>query len=151
MSLQHTIQPIESGEKSLIVEYAHGFAIATIAESSLREYFAQVVGNELLELAHRARGNVVLRHDLVWEFGSSWINELLRLAAHCSGLGGKLVVLGMSERGEAVMKATGLDRRVTLVDSPASLRKALKLSKSDHLMDSLFTPLVPKEESKRAA
>lgn len=151
MLLQHTIQPIESGEKSLIVEYAHGFAIATIAESSLREYFAQVVGNELLELAHRARGNIVLRHDLVWEFGSSWINELLRLAGHCSGLGGKLVVLGMSGRGAAVMKATGLDRRITLVDSPAMLRKELKLDKSDQLIESLFMPVAPTEGTRRAA
>lgn len=151
MALQQTIQPIESGEKSLMVEYAHGFAIATVAESSLREYFAQVVGNELLELAHRARGNVVLRHDLVWEFGSSWINELIRLAAHCNGLGGKLVVLGMSERGEAVMKATGLDRRVTLVNSPAQLRKVLNLSKSEAMVLSLLSAPQAKVGTKLAA
>jgi|CXWL01.1.fsa_nt_gi anti-anti-sigma regulatory factor len=126
-----TVESID--QDSLVVDHDSGVSIVTIAELNLREHLAQIVGNRLLELAHHCEGRLLLKLDLVREFSVAWINELLRLSTHCSGLGGRLVVQGMSEEGVRIMHSTGLDKRVTLVNSDHEARKACGLESSGGL------------------
>jgi anti-anti-sigma regulatory factor len=74
---------------------------------------------------------MILKHDLVREFSSAWINELLRLTVHCSGLGGHLIATGLNPNGIQILRTTGLDKRLNLGDHEAAAREMFALRSSD--------------------
>jgi anti-anti-sigma regulatory factor len=118
-------------EQSFLVDHAGGISVITLAEPSLREHLAAIVGNRLLETAHHCGGMMILKHDLVREFSSAWINELLRLTVHCSGLGGHLIATGLNPNGIQILRTTGLDKRLNLADHEAAAREMFALRSSD--------------------
>ena len=129
--MSQVITPEVLAEQSVILDHADGISVATLAEPSLRDYLAPIVGNRLLEAAHRAGGNMIVKHDLVREFSSAWINELLRLTTHCSGLGGWLVVSGLHPAGLEVLQATGLSKRLHLAANESQARELFALRSQD--------------------
>lgn len=106
----------EGADNALLNDREHGTSIVTVAMPSVLDRQARLLGNRLLELAHHASGRMILRIDAVRQFSSAWINEMLRLASHCDGLGGRLVVVGVNPAGMSILRATGLDRQLTLAD-----------------------------------
>lgn len=129
--MSQVLTPEALAEQSVILDHADGISVATLAEPSLRDYLAPIVANRLLEAAHRAGGNLIVKHDLVREFSSAWINELLRLTTHCSGLGGWLVVCGLHPSGIAILQSTGLSKKLHLADNEAQARELFALRSHD--------------------
>jgi len=123
--------PEALAEQSILVDKVDGISVVTLAEPSLREHLASIVGNRLLETAHHCGGMMILKHDLVREFSSAWINELLGLTVHCSGLGGHLICTGMNPNGIQILRTTGLDKRLNLADHEASAREMFALRLRD--------------------
>ncbi len=82
----------------------------------------------LLDLAHRADGFILLRIEEVRDYASAWINAMITLAEHCSGLGGRLVVCGVEARVRKVIRETGLSRRLIVADGEQDARRILGLA-----------------------
>lgn len=114
----------EGAENALLIDRRDGVSVVTIAMPALRERQAQLVGNRLLEIAHHAKGRLIVRLDAVASFCSAFINELIKLSGHCNGLGGRLVVVGVNAEALKAIRATGLDRRFTIADSEPAAWKA---------------------------
>lgn len=125
--MSQVLTPEALAERCIILDEDRGFSVATITEPSLKEYISPVVGNRLLELAHHCSGRLILKHDLVREFSSAWINELLRLSTHCSGLGGMLISCGLRPENVQMLEATGLDKRLHVTDTERTARETFAL------------------------
>lgn len=82
----------------------------------------------LLDLAHRSEGYILLRIEEVRDYASAWINAMITLSEHCSGLGGRLVVCGVDPRVRRVIRDTGLWRRLALAESEHEARRMLGLA-----------------------
>jgi hypothetical protein len=125
------LSPETIADQSILFDHQGGLCVATLAEPILRDHLAPIVGNRLLELAHQSRGNLVVKHDLVREFSSAWINEMLRLTAHCDGLGGLAVMASINPNGVRILTSTGISRRLHLADHEAAARELFVLRSGD--------------------
>jgi anti-anti-sigma regulatory factor len=128
-------------DQSLMVDHAEGVTVVTVAEASLREHTSAAVGNRLLEVAHLCRGRMIVRLDLVRDFSTAWINEMLRLSSHCEGLGGRLVISGLRANVYHLLKSTGLSKKLTIVNSEDEARRALGLA-APTVLESFFARMV---------
>lgn len=127
-----SVSPLEAlAEQSVIIDQERGICVATVAEQHLRDHLAAIVGNKLLEAAHRCNGRLIVKHDLVRDFSSAWINELLQLSTHCSGLGGHLVICGLPETGMTILQTTGLDKRLHIAETENLARETFALRSRD--------------------
>jgi len=127
-------------DQSLIIDHTEGVTVVTVAEASLREHTSSSVGNRLLEVAHLCRGRMLVRMDLVRDFSTAFINEMLRLSSHCQGLGGQLVISGLRSNVYHLLKSTGLAKRLTIVDNEDDARRALGLE-APTVIESFFARL----------
>lgn len=123
--------PEAIADQSILFDHDGGICFATLAEPILRDHLAPIVGNRLLELAHQSRGNLVVKHDLVREFSSAWINEMLRITDHCDGLGGCAVMASINPGGVRILMSTGISRRLHLADHDAAAREMFALRSVD--------------------
>jgi anti-anti-sigma regulatory factor len=89
-------------------------AVVTLMCPSVRERQAAVLGRYLGDLCDQVQGRVILEVAGVGSFTCAWINELLAITRRCRAFGGNLVLIGLPERDERVLRSTGLLKHLTL-------------------------------------
>jgi anti-anti-sigma factor len=92
---------------------------------SIRERQAAVLGRHLHEVAEHVRGRLVLEVSCVSQFTCAWINTLIALARRCRDLGGELILMGLSRKEVAMLRATGLEKYLCLAHGQQEVLKRL--------------------------
>lgn len=111
---------VESGVpgESIVTFGVRGNAgVCTLSASNLSDHELQAVYRQMVELARRCDGRMVLDATMVRPLHCKWINSLLDLHHWCRGMGGQLIIAGLPTDAEDVIRTTGLARHLHLVPS----------------------------------
>ncbi len=91
--------------------------VVTILATNLRETHAAELGPELTSLARLTGGRLALDLSRVTDFSCAWINAMISATRHCEQFGGRLALMALSPKLEALLRETGLHRQLYLAGS----------------------------------
>ncbi len=91
--------------------------VVTFITPHLREAHAAQLGPELIALARLTGGRLALDMTQVTDFSCAWINAMIAASQQCEQFGGKLAIMSLSPRLEALLRETGLHRQLYLAGS----------------------------------
>ncbi len=106
------------------VQVEGGIAEARILVNSVGEREAGVLKDELIDAARKGAGRLVLDMSEVKVLGSVGLGMMVTVTNECRGLGGALVVFGISEPLLQMIKLTKLDKFLKIKKDRAAAIKA---------------------------
>lgn len=94
------------------IESVHPVAIASVQCRDIREHQAMLLGDELTDAARRAGWLLAISFEKVEHLTSACLNMLVELHLCCRHNGGSLVVFGLPDEVQRIIRVTRLDTRI---------------------------------------
>jgi anti-anti-sigma regulatory factor len=105
------------GESIVTFGVRNSAGVLNLTANSLSQRDIEVLFKQILALAQRVDGRLVLDATMVRPLNCTWINCLLDLHYRCQHAGGQLVIAGLPADAEDIIRSTGLTKTLVLVDS----------------------------------
>lgn len=111
-------------ESSIITVSPDGAVVCPTCPS-IRERQALILHDELRAAASRRGGRVAVGLSAVADLSSACINVLVAVTKHCKGMGGSLVVFGVTPEIRKLFSITRIDRLLLIAKDEAEARRVL--------------------------
>ena len=95
-----------------VLRIEQGVQIVTVEASSLREPGVGHVVSRLLALAREEGGRLVVSLEMVEDMTSAGVGGLVKVTDQVGAMGGKLVLVGVRDDLDEVLRTTGLSRKL---------------------------------------
>ena len=102
-----------------------GVTVARISIASMKDRQAAALQAALLSLAADRHGRLALDCSLLKDFTCAWINAILEVTKVCRSAGWDLAIFGLTGPARDILRATRLDRRMTLCLTRAAALSSL--------------------------
>ena len=115
-----------------------GVTIARITAATINDSHAAELEEHLLALAHERHGRLALDCSGLKNFTCAWIRSLLEVTKLCRALNWDFAVFGLKGPARDILRATHLDRRITISRSRTEALDMLGIEKPSS-WEGLFT------------
>jgi len=123
------------GESVLTFGVRDNAGFVTLAAGWLGPTEVKALLDHVGDLGQRVGGNMVLDVAGVQPFDCTWINALIGLTVRCKRMGGRLVLVGVSDDANDIIRSTGLTKMLDVGVSRESALAELQRSGSGGLLD----------------
>jgi anti-anti-sigma regulatory factor len=121
------VQPhVVSPEGTLLESAVHqGVTIAKVSIAAIKDRQAAVLQEALMTLVADRHGRLALDCSNLKTFTCAWINALLNVTKACRAADWDLAIFGLTGPARDILRATQLDRRMTICVTRAAALEAL--------------------------
>jgi anti-anti-sigma factor len=133
-----------TGESIVSFSMRSGVGEAVVAGDALQDREVPVIMRQLVDMAKRSDGRLVLDATSLRPFSCTWINALIELDQRCRAMGGQLAISGLGCEASDLIRSTGLEKRLRLVVSRAD---GIKILRQGQARSTLFDRLFGREQA----